>query len=261
MESPKPARTVILHAHIFKNAGTSVDNILQFNYDTQFIDHLETDKLAEEKQLFLDNYLRQHPNIIAFASHHLPLPLQAVPDLNYCVIMMLRHPIIRASSAYRFERTQQTENPSADAAKRYDFADYVRWNVDNGYQTFFNYFVRYCTSTVSEQLSAEMRLKYAINQSENFAVLGVVERFAESMTVLKKNLRTNGLDLKLIQSRKNVTDQSSDRCENKLARIQQQLGEPLYATLLELNKEDLAFYQHSVQQLDADKNKLLMIQT
>jgi hypothetical protein len=261
MESSKPSRPVILHAHIFKNAGTSVDNILQYNYDTRFIDHLETDKLAEEKQLFLDNYLRQHPNIIAFASHHLPLPLQAVPDLNYCVIMMLRHPVIRASSAYRFERYQGVENPSTDAARRYDFADYVRWNVDNGYQTFFNYFVRYCTSTVSEPLSANMRLKYALKQSENFAVLGVVERFAESMTVLRKNLRTNGFNFQLIQSRKNVTDQSSDRCEKKLARIERELGEPLYATLLELNKEDLAFYQHSVQQLDADKNKLLMIQS
>lgn len=261
MESSKPSRPVILHAHIFKNAGTSVDNILQYNYDTRFIDHQETDKLAEEKQLFLDNYLRQHPNIIAFASHHLPLPLRAVPDLNYCVIMMLRHPVIRASSAYRFERYQQAENPSADAAKRYDFADYVRWNVDNGYQTFFNYFVRYCTSTVSEPLSAEMRLNYALKQSEDFAVLGVVERFAESMTVLRKNLRSNGFNFQLIQSRENVTDKSSDRCEKKLARIEQQLGESLYATLIELNKEDLAFYQHSVQQLDADKNKLLMIQS
>ncbi len=257
MESIKP-RTVILHAHIFKNAGTSVDDILLYNFDTQFIDHHETDKLAEGKQLFLDNYLRQHPNIIAFASHHLPLPLQAVPDLDYCIIMMLRHPIIRASSAYRFERHQKVDNPSVKAAKRYGFADYVQWNLDNGYQTFFNYFIRYCTSTLNESLTADMRLKYVLEQSEHFSVLGVVERFTESMTVLQKNLLGKGYNFHIFRSKQNVTDKSSLSHEDKLAQIEQQLGEQLYATLIEFNKQDLLFYQHARQRLDTEVNKLHM---
>jgi hypothetical protein len=252
MEPVKSSRTVILHAHIFKNAGTSVDNILKHNYGKQFVDHRESDKLVEGKQAFLEDYFRQNSKIVAFASHHLPLPLHTIPGLDYCIIMMLRHPIIRVGSVYRFEHTQRVNNPSVKAAKRYDFADYVRWHLDQGYKTFCNYFIRYCTSAVNEPLTDELRLNYALEQSKHFSVLGVVERFAESMTVLQKNLAANGLDFQVIQSRKNVTDQSSEHQGDKLARIEQALGESLYATILEHNKEDLLFYQHSMQQLDID---------
>lgn len=261
MQFFKASRPVILHAHIFKNAGTSVDNILKYNYGKQFVDHRDSDKLAAGKQAFLEDYFRHNPKIIAFASHHLPLPLQVMPGLNHCIIMMLRHPIIRVGSVYRFEHIQRVNNPSAKAAKRYNFADYVRWHLDQGSKTFCNYFVRYCTSTINEPLTEEQRLQYALEQSEYFSVLGVVERFAESMTVLQKNLKTKGLDFQIIQSKKNVTDKSAEHLDDKLVRIEQELGESLYATMLEMNKEDMLFYQHSVQKLDTDINKLLMVES
>jgi hypothetical protein len=252
MESIKSPRKIILHAHIFKNAGTSVDNILRHNYAKQFIDHRDSDDLAQGKQQYLNDFFSQNPQISAFASHHLPLPLQASAEYDYYIIMMLRHPIIRASSAYRFERRQLINNRSANAAKRYCFADYVRWHMDRGSHMFLNYFIRYCTSAIQPPITDELRLKYALEASEHFSVLGIVERFSESMTVLQQKLATQGLDLQVISSKKNVTDKSSDGIEGKLARIQKQLGEPLYAAMFEQNKQDLLFYEHAVNRLNSE---------
>lgn len=250
MDSTKPSRNIILHAHIFKNAGTSVDNILHHNFNTAFIDHRDPDQLAAGKQAYLNEFFHQNPQIVAFASHHLPLPLQAPPDFSYFIIMMLRHPIIRAASAYRFERRQEVDNGSANAAKRYGFADYVRWHMDRGSHMFLNYFIRYCTSSVVEPLTDEMRLKYALADSDYFSILGVVEQFDQSMTLLKNNLAKHQINISLIQSKKNVTDTSTNTLEEKLARIETELGEQLYTLLLEQNKEDMLFYEHARQCLN-----------
>ncbi len=255
MDPVKHVRKVLLHAHIFKNAGTSVDNILQHNYPSQFIDHREADLLAAGKQQFLEEFLRKHSHILAFASHHLPLPLQSTPEFEYHIIMMLRHPVVRASSAYRFERNQRVDNRSADAAKRYNFADYVRWHLDLGSKMFFNYFIRYSTSTIMEPLTDQLRLEHAIAESENFSVLGVVEQFSESMAVLQNNLARDDINIALIRSKKNVTDTSMNTLEEKLARIEAEVGEQLYTVLFEQNKEDLMFYEHALKRLSSEKQE------
>ncbi|HFD13191.1 MAG TPA: hypothetical protein ENJ32_12095 [Crenotrichaceae bacterium] len=248
-------RKILLHAHIFKNAGTSVDNILRHNYQNQFIDHRDSDALAAGKQPFLEEFLRSHPHILAFASHHLPLPLQSTPEFEFYIIMMLRHPVIRASSAYRFERNQRVDNASANAAKRYNFADYVQWHLDLGSKMFFNYFIRYCTSTVTEALTDQLCLEYALAQSEHFSVLGVVEQFDRSMSALQRKLTRHHINLSLIPSKKNVTDQSTGTLEDKLKRIESELGENLYEILFDQNKQDLQFYEHAVQRLNCEENQ------
>ena len=252
MVSDNSPRKVILHAHIFKNAGTSIDNILQHNFQSKFIDHRESDQLAAGKQQYLEEFLRRHPGILAFASHHLPLPLTSTQEFEFSIVMMLRHPVVRASSAYRFERNQRVDNRSADAAKRYNFADYVRWHLDLGSKMFFNYFIRYCTSTILEPLSEELRLKYALLESERFSLLGIVEQFDKSMSVMQQNLAKNNINLTLIESKKNVTDQSSGGLEEKLARIEAEVGEELFSILYEHNKEDLLFYEHALQRLQLE---------
>ncbi|MCH9697575.1 MAG: sulfotransferase family protein [Gammaproteobacteria bacterium] len=242
-------RKVILHAHIFKNAGTSIDNILKHNYKSQFIDHRDSDAIAAGKQVYLDEYLRQHTKIRAFASHHLPLPLKPSSEFEYHIISMLRHPIVRAASAYRFERNQRVDNRSADAAKRLDFADYVRWHMDLGSKMFINYFIRYCTSTILEPLTEQQRLETALQVSQDFSVLGIVEEFQASMRILQETLAAQQIPLKLIESKKNVTDTLDDDNEKKLKRIESQLGSELYADLYEQNKEDLLFYESALSGL------------
>ena len=62
-------RFVILHYHIFKNAGTTVENLLQKNFPHSFA-RFEGDGLdAQLSAAELLDYVREHPQV---QRHHQP---------------------------------------------------------------------------------------------------------------------------------------------------------------------------------------------
>ena len=50
-----PDRDVIVHVHIFKNAGSSFDDTLLTNFKDAFVDHRE-DQLIRKDKNFLENH-------------------------------------------------------------------------------------------------------------------------------------------------------------------------------------------------------------
>ena len=83
-------RNVIIHAHIFKNAGTTFDHSLRGNFKDSFIDHREDDLVRNDPDFF-EGYLNQNKHVNAFSSHsvyHKPIGLKNT-DLH--VIHFFRH--------------------------------------------------------------------------------------------------------------------------------------------------------------------------
>ena len=70
-------RAIIIHYHFFKNAGTSVDAILQRNFGAGWTSReyppRSTPNGARE-------FLTANPQIAALSSHTLPLPPPDIPD-------------------------------------------------------------------------------------------------------------------------------------------------------------------------------------
>jgi len=102
-------RIVIAHAHIFKNAGTTIDWILQRNFGKKFLDD-RNDQLIRSDTEYVAKLLSKNKKLKAFSSHSLPLPVNQIEGIDLQVMCMLRHPLLRVRSVYDFERKQMKIN-------------------------------------------------------------------------------------------------------------------------------------------------------
>ena len=96
---------MIIHYHIFKNAGTSIDYALKRVFGDAWgvfeSDNAHTILTAED----LRKYLVDHIELKAVSSHVLRPPLTNDHSLP---ILFLRHPILRAKSVYEFCKKDNT---------------------------------------------------------------------------------------------------------------------------------------------------------
>jgi hypothetical protein len=117
-------RTVILHYHLFKNAGTSVDHILRQNFADAWVSREFSAKGGSNTGEVIQ-WIRETPGGIAFSSHTMIGPLPQIDGIQVVPVMLLRDPIDRIRSAYAFERMQKAETKGAQLAKAHDLAGYV----------------------------------------------------------------------------------------------------------------------------------------
>ncbi len=59
-------RTIILHYHLFKNAGTSVDAILQRNFPGRWVTR-EFPIAGENNTALVEDWIRETPDAIAYS--------------------------------------------------------------------------------------------------------------------------------------------------------------------------------------------------
>ena len=125
-EMNQPAeRTIILHYHLFKNAGTSVDAILRRNFGDKWVTR-EFPAMGGSNTALVEEWIRETPDAVAYSSHTMMGPIPEVEGVRVISLMLLRDPIERIKSAYRFERSQVAETWGAQLAKEHDFEGYVR---------------------------------------------------------------------------------------------------------------------------------------
>jgi hypothetical protein len=118
-------RTIILHYHLFKNAGTSLDRILKQNFGDKWVTREFPQNGGNNTEMVAD-WIRDTPEAIAYSSHTMIGPIPEVAGVRVVSVMLLRDPIERIKSAYRFERKQQADTWGAQLAKEHDFEGYVR---------------------------------------------------------------------------------------------------------------------------------------
>ncbi len=121
-------RTIILHYHLFKNAGTSLDRILRDNFGDAWL----TREFPIDESQFKGNtpeveaWIRENQQAAAFSSHTMMGPLPKIEGVRVVSLMLLRDPIDRIKSAYRFERSQETKTFGSVLAKHTDLEGYVK---------------------------------------------------------------------------------------------------------------------------------------
>ena len=99
-------RTIIPHYHLFKNARTSIDKILKNNFGDkrvtrEFTGSNNTDEVTD--------WILSNPDVIAFSGHTMNGPEPKTKDIKIISITMLRNPVQRIISAYKFELHQDAD--------------------------------------------------------------------------------------------------------------------------------------------------------
>jgi hypothetical protein len=110
--NPKDAEPapLLFHYHLFKNAGTSVDEILSRNFGRHWVEQEFNDvPTPGSASQLVHEFLAERPGIKAVSSHTARLPAPELAERVTLPIIFVRHPIDRLKSAYNFEREQYDE--------------------------------------------------------------------------------------------------------------------------------------------------------
>jgi hypothetical protein len=235
-------RPVIVHCHIFKNAGTTLDWSLQRQFGSGFVDHRDDDSMRKGAA-FLGPFLQSNPDISAISSHHVQLPLPESTELELLPIIALRHPIDRARSVYDFERRQDANTPGAMQAKKLDFADYVRWRMRSDVApTIRNFHCSFCTSTYDSMIGEQQYLD-SLALLTRTPLLVIVERYDESMLLLEDYLEPYFPDIDLSYVLQNATPDRSGTLAERIESIYTELGPELTREFREKNHWDVQLYE------------------
>ncbi len=179
-----PTRPCLIHYHIYKNAGTSVDSLLQKSFGPRwsvFEGGSATDIISSER---LAEFLAARPDLLAISSHLARPPL---PCESAYPIVFLRHPIERARSVYAFAAADPHQ-PDHEIAKARGFRGYVEWALrsKDGGIVIRNYQVVHLSEAsfraphiyLTEATASD--LATARDLIRSWKLCGIVDRFTDS---------------------------------------------------------------------------------
>ncbi len=242
-------RAVIAHAHIFKNAGSTIDWILQKNFGRNFLDD-RNDELIRSDCEYITKLLNKNKLLKAFSSHSLPLPIRQIDGIDIHVMFLIRHPLLRVRSVYDFERKQKSNTPGAIFAKNATFSEYVAWRMlSETPATIRDMQVKFLTSN-GLLSGCNNHLDSAKEHVKLSQMVGVVEKFDQSMVVFEDYLGTENIHFNPVYVKQNITKNNDVSDEDRLDSLREDLGNKLFSTLLENNQSDLELYEFTTDLLN-----------
>ncbi|AUT69254.1 sulfotransferase family 2 domain-containing protein [Paraburkholderia hospita] len=249
MKDINSMRTVIVHYHLFKNAGTTVDSILERNFTGDQHGHVEGplpwSTLQPEQVL---EFAANNPSVRAISSHHARLPLPQHQSIKFFPILFIRHPIDRFASVYEFERRQPEDSmsPSVAIARNGGIAEFARWVIGGDATAVCrNFHVIHLANAQTDMRTARATHEDYENALARLTALpffGIVEEFDESLVRIKQQLTPHIGEIEIDHLNQNVTPGRHPTLSERLNHIETHLGQALYRNLLECNALDLLLY-------------------
>ena len=237
-------RNIVVHYHLFKNAGTSVDHLLRKNFPDKwhsFDGNSAGDIINTEE---LEGVIAAKAEMLAFSSHQIIPPLP-VGDFTVYPIVFLRDPIDRIKSAYLFEWKKQlgldTPKGSLKQFVERKFSKVRKSSVEE-------FQVLRLSNTNSDRfsnggVSDEELTDKACAFIESLDFVGIVDRFDESNNLLQNFLRPAFPDFEIHDVQANVLQDISISQERKRQIIREELGEELFEMIVDRNRLDQKLYQ------------------
>ena len=246
-------RTVILHHHIFKNAGSSVEASLASNFGEAWrtIDGATPSSIIKNESIL--DFFKNNPKVKVLSSHQ-ARPFFFMPDgWNILPLILVRDPLDRIRSCFDYEHKINSAYPSSMAAQRgikyyidfcLDMENPDRINAFRNYQTLF-LSSRLSLSNDSRSITAvEDDLVDAKQYVARLNVIGIVEYFSMSMAIFEGFLRMDFPSVKLFANNLNIsTNRLQDLDERKRA-FMSEIGVGRYEKLLSENSLDVELYDY-----------------
>jgi Sulfotransferase family len=257
--NPCPAekvKVIVAHYHFFKNAGTSIDSILEHNFGSAWSQIEFPRRNQHSNSRLVEDWLVKQPNIAAFSSHTALFPLPILENTVLFPIVFLRHPIPRLWSVYKFERKhRRVLNPSIKLAQEQDFAGYLNYQLDQPHNRSCRNFQTYRFSWLNSQPNMT-ELERALNGLDLLPIVGLVAEFGLSMQLYRQAIAKYYPAFELISVHKNITSGRNLSLAEKLDSIRDNLDPDTYRKLLEANQDDLELYEAAQKRLLLQSKRL-----
>ncbi|MEM6374614.1 MAG: hypothetical protein AAGA70_17390 [Pseudomonadota bacterium] len=227
-------RTIILHYHLFKNAGTSLDRLLQRTVPDGWVTREFTGTHNTDA---VETWIKETPEAVAFSSHTMMGPLPRIDGVRIVSVMLLRDPIARIRSAYRFERHQKADGFGATLAKHTDLEGYVRVRLALPND-------RQCRNFQTFRLAAllpgpEPEVARATQALEQLSLVGRVERFSDFLADLYGLIAETMPAFKADDATRENVSNKKDLAETPgLMALLQEVNQDDYAVLARLERRE-----------------------
>ncbi|MGQ7845720.1 hypothetical protein ACUNV4_14655 [Granulosicoccus sp. 3-233] len=251
-------RSVIVHYHLFKNAGTSVERLLQLSLGDTWASWDKPESGAKISGQELQQWLEANPRIRAVSSHQLVPP---VPQGSFHVtpVVFLREPLSRVRSAWLFEwqKQQGLSEPKGS------LTDYIEEKFkQKNTSVIANFQVSRLSNLAYDDVRQRLHrynhdlLPAACGFIDSLPFVGLVDRFTESLQLMAECTRKRFPELIVKEHRENVTDASSTSIEQRIELLRREIGNDLFDELCVRNRLDLQLYSYASGRFAASLQRL-----
>jgi len=244
---------ICLHFHIFKNAGTTIDWILQKNFMKHYfaLDDTKKPNRILQWDYVIDFLKKQEYYPKGFSSHQIRFPLPQNSEFEFLPMVFIRNPIDRAFSIYYFKKKQIDDSIGSVSARSMNLSDFIEWNLSReNYLPMKNFQVFFLSR---QDNSSEINLDdlvIAKNRLKDCKIIGVVERLDESLVAVEEILRPYFQKIDLSYIKQNVSLERVGNLAERLEQGRSDIGNTLMDEFIQKNKFDSLLHKFANEELD-----------
>lgn len=238
---PSGLRFILLHYHILKNAGTTVENILDRSFGHRYCPIDEQERDAHFPNASLLSLISRNPHLKAVSSHQIRYPVPTVPGIIFFDLCILRDPIDRIRSMYDYFRKKPAGgDPVCEYANSLPLGEFIArliaempWYV-NDVQ------VNLLSNGIVNDCPRKEDLDRAIARMMMISFPGVVDCFTESLVAGQYFLQPIFPELDCAVAAFNVSGELGSTLAERAAGVAKACGKRVFDELLSLNALDFA---------------------
>jgi len=254
-------RNILLHHHLFKNAGSTLDFAFWRNFDERFA-HFHDDSLSSKGSVdgpALRDFLRLRPSLVGVTSHHFHSRFfreyddeEFTGEFAFFHMLLIRNPIDRIVSFYDFyRRGGGVDEASIERARSIGINEWLRYAIDFEINTVndaqVNILTRY-GQYIGPPSQADLEL--AIARLPAFSLIGTVDNFDDACISAEYYLRPSFGPLDLAYVRENVSARRSSDADDRPGRFAELIDPEIFLRLRALNKLDMALWMAANAELE-----------
>ena len=232
---------VVVHYHIFKNGGSTIDYVLEREFHSHFTTLHGPQSTSWLNKSDLRDFLVAHPLIRAVSSHHLRYPTIRDEDIQVIDICMLRHPLDRLRSVYQYMRHRHAveDDPLWKASKELSAPDFFRYCLEKHPAWVRNVQVDWLSSEDDHR----SRLESALAELPNIALMGTLDLYDESLVTWEYILAPFFPGISFHYLPQNMTQSPWSGLSERLERFRQLCGKDLFDELLIANADGVQLFE------------------
>lgn len=238
---------ILLHFHVFKNGGSTLDWVLKRNYGSSFLEWHGSGVNSTLRVSDCSAFLDTHPEARAISSHHLRFPVDTTNDELFPLVI-LRHPVDRVASIFEHERRQ----PGIERTdpKYASLANWIRYAIANqAYSVCDTQTVFLADGGTYYEPPNRTVVHRAIETLMSLPFCGVVNCYAESMLVLEDIVHEWDPGFEAAFFPQNVSIGRHATLEHRLEAIANEIGAELNDYLWMNNAYDIELFEAASSKL------------
>lgn len=236
------SRHVMLHFHMFKNGGSTIETILEREFHGRYATVHGSHATSVLDGHEIADFLGAHPHVAALSSHHLRYPLPSIRGTVLFDCCFLRHPLDRLQSVYTWLRatSSHSEDSILALARTAGSREFMTRLIEESPHMIGNaQTLLLANGGAFTRPMDETDLSHAKEVLRRMAVPGLIGMFDESLVAAEHFLGPAFPMLRLHYVAQNVTRPAHRKFEHRLEELRVIWGADLYDELLRLNRLDL----------------------